>query len=410
MKNIKIILISCIMMIGSLLVAFETKQAQMTGVIFNQGNSAMNIPFELSNNLICLQVRVNGSEPAVFILDTGAGFNVIDSAFAAGIGLDLSKRQVSKRTGASYSQLSGLTFSLPGLEARGQTGKVQPLAMLSPFAGVPIAGILGYDFIKHFVFKIDYARARICFYDPKEFRYQGKGEQVPFELAPDLNWPVITVRIDPEKGEPRDIRLLIDTGAIGPLQINIPDLCRTTIPNTVTMGITGSGMGGVVGRMKSVSFGRTPLEFPLAVMPEAAAGETEDPIAKAVGQVSQGNFGGEIMRRFTVTFDYPNKLMILEPNRDFKKTMEHDMCGTFIIDQYQPVRGFQVLAVTPGSPAEKAGIQTGDLITSINGKEAGKVSLSQAKDLFRHDGKKITLAVRRGEQTLEIKFKLQRMI
>lgn len=410
MKTVLKIFLAFGLAFGSIMAGPATSQAQTTSLTFDQGNSAMEIPFDLASNLICFQVRVNGSEPAVFILDTGAGYNVIDSTFAANIGLDLSDRRVSPRTGAGYSQLSGLTISLPGLKVGGQSAKSQPLAMLSPFAGVPLAGILGYDFIKQFVFRIDYARSRISFYDPAGFVYNGKGEQVPFELAPGLNWPVITVRIDPEKGEPRDIRLLIDTGAIGPLQINIPDLCRTTIPNTITMGITGSGMGGVVGRLKSVSFGRTRLDRPLAVMPEAAAGDTEDPIAKAVNQVSQGNFGGAVLRRFTVTFDYPKQVMILEPNRDFGKAMEHDMCGAFIIDQYHPSRGFQVLAVTPGSPSEKAGVRPGDLITSVDGREAGKISLSQAKDRFRRHGKKIKLAVEREGQKLDLVFKLQRMI
>lgn len=368
------------------------------------------IRFDLASNLICLECRINGSGPAVFILDTGAGYNGIDSAFAAGIGLDLSDRRVSPRTGISYSQLSGLTISLPGLEVGGQAGKVQPLAMLSPYAGVPIAGILGYDFIRRFAFRIDYQRARIRFYGPGEPVPDGGGERVPFEIAKDLNWPVIGAGIEPERGEPRDIKLLVDTGAIGPLQINLPDLCRTTIPNTVTMGITGSGMGGVVGRLKSVRFGGTRLERPVAVMPEAAAGETDDPIAKAVSQVSSGNFGGEVLRLFTVTFDYPNRVMILEPNDLFGKPMEHDMCGIFIIDQHQPFRAYQVLAVTPGSPAQQSGLAAGDLITAVDGEPAGAMTLSRMRELLRLDGRTMRLAVKRGDQELTTAVTLRRMI
>jgi hypothetical protein len=40
------------------------------GVRFVSGQSALKIPFELSNNFILLQVRVNDSRPLWFIFDT----------------------------------------------------------------------------------------------------------------------------------------------------------------------------------------------------------------------------------------------------------------------------------------------------------------------------------------------------
>src|SRR5215218_9430208 len=47
------------------------------------------IPIELSGNEIFLSLRVNGSEPLWFVLDTGAGSTVISTTAAEALGLKL---------------------------------------------------------------------------------------------------------------------------------------------------------------------------------------------------------------------------------------------------------------------------------------------------------------------------------
>jgi hypothetical protein len=408
MKNIFSVMIN-IMLAGIFIVAPSASWSQTLRFDFTEGNRSMDIPFIPASNLICLKVSVNGSEPGIFVLDTGAGYNVIDSAFAAKLGLDLSQRKTSPRTGISYSQLSELTFGLQGMKAMYQTAKAMPVAQLGAFTGEMVDGILGYDFIKELVFRIDYNKSLISFYDPKGFSYNGSGQRIPFELT-EQNWPLTTIHITPQVGQPFDAKLIIDAGAIAPISINIPGLSNKSIPNTVTMGITGAGSGGCHGRLKAVSFGDLALKDPLAVMPTADAGNTKDPIAAMVGQVSAGNIGGELLRRFDVIFDYPGKVMILEPGREFKKPMEHDMCGAFLLNWFEPVRGFLVMAVTPGSPAEAAGIKQGDIITGIDGKKSEDITLTQARDLLKRNGKKVAFSINRDGQAMEISVKLKRMI
>jgi hypothetical protein len=49
---------------------------------FASGQSALKIPFELSNNLVLLQSQVNDSQPLWFIFDTGANSSLIDARMA----------------------------------------------------------------------------------------------------------------------------------------------------------------------------------------------------------------------------------------------------------------------------------------------------------------------------------------
>lgn len=63
-------------------------------VRFISGNSSLKMPFELSNNLILVQARVNDSVPLWFILDTGASSTVIDSQLAKALRLKARGRVV----------------------------------------------------------------------------------------------------------------------------------------------------------------------------------------------------------------------------------------------------------------------------------------------------------------------------
>lgn len=63
----------------------------------------------------------------------------------------------------------------------------------------------------------------------------------------------------------------------------------------------------------------------------------------------------------------------------------------------------EVLSVTPDSPAEKAGIQLGDVIVGVEGEDFVKLGYSTAINMIRgEEGKAVTITVKRGETTFEL--------
>ena len=68
---------------------------------------------ELSNNLVVLPVRVNGSLPLPFILDTGASTNVIDRRQAGNLGL-----AVAGGGDVDASEIEGVTLEIGDLRLR----------------------------------------------------------------------------------------------------------------------------------------------------------------------------------------------------------------------------------------------------------------------------------------------------
>jgi hypothetical protein len=70
---------------------------------FSSGSSAELIPFTYCDNHIYLPVRIiGGGEDVMFMLDSGASMTVIDSTFAARMGLPLGERMVGVGAGGAW--------------------------------------------------------------------------------------------------------------------------------------------------------------------------------------------------------------------------------------------------------------------------------------------------------------------
>ncbi len=87
-----------------------------------------------------------------------------------------------------------------------------------------------------------------------------------------------------------------------------------------------------------------------------------------------GNLGGGVLRRFTVTFDYANKRMYLQPNGDFGKADEFDRSGLWVLGDRDALK---VTDVAPESAAQRAMLQSGDRITTIGGEPVSKRNVGE---------------------------------
>ena len=71
--------------------------------------------------------------------------------------------------------------------------------------------------------------------------------------------------------------------------------------------------------------------------------------------------------------------------------------------------GVIVLKVVPGSPADKGGLQPGDIILAINGKPIENASQLQFEIMKTKPGTNITLTVMRGEKKIDLVVKIEEM-
>ena len=275
---------------------------------FTSGRSALNIPLEIDNNIILMQVSVNGSRPLRFIFDTGASHTILHSRRGAELGLKPEEKVDGMATGGPIegSLTSGVTLKAEGAEVSNQ--QIGLIDFPVP-PGFEFDGVIGYDFINAFVVEIDYLKKIMNLYDPRTYRYGGTGEIIPLSIA-GRRIPFVNTTIILEKGPPVEASLEVDTGADRTIIFSSPFVAKQQLVNRI-MGTTeggGRGAGGeqkiLVGKIKAARLGKF-------LFPNPPVGL----VLNNDGKEGDGVIGGEIFRRFKLILDYSRQRMILEPNK-----------------------------------------------------------------------------------------------
>ncbi len=122
-----------------------------------------------------------------------------------------------------------------------------------------------------------------------------------------------------------------------------------------------------------------------------------------------GNIGGEILKRFTVTFDYAKQRMCLKPNKNYGAPMNYDRSGMWINGRHGD---FVVKYVMAGGSVDRAGLKLGDVITAVNGKPATTLTLSGLRGMLRNGTpeSRVELVLGKGERARTVTLVLQRLI
>lgn len=280
---------------------------------FTSGNSALNIPLEIDNNIILMQVGVNNSKPLRFIFDTGASHTVLHSRRGAELGLKPEEQLSGTATGGRIegSLTSGVLLKVVGAEVSNQ--QIGLIDFPVP-PGFEFDGVIGYDFIKAFVVEIDYLQKIMNLYDPRTYTYRGRGEVIPLVLD-ERRTPLVHVEIIPPSGSSLNAILGVDTGADRAFIFNNSFVQQHGLVAAMTniKESAGRGAGGeqqiVVARAKTARLGRF-------LFPNPTVGLVRDPERDGATKEGDGVIGGEIFRRFKVIIDYSRQRMILEPNKD----------------------------------------------------------------------------------------------
>jgi hypothetical protein len=375
------------------------------------GQSGTRVPFDLFENNILVQARINGSQPVWLVLDTGASIDVLNERLFKSLGL-LGAGAVHLNAGggaASGTFAEGATINLQGVEATGQRIAAVPLDEMKTYFGRDVEGLLGNNFLGNFVVEIDYAGRTLTFHDPKTFNLAGDPEAIPLENRGGI--PFAKVEVSVSGRDAVTEQFLIDSGSTRTFHLNRPfaeahQVLQGLPKGKQIEGVGGGGLGGdtrfVDARIDHLRLGRYTIAKPVISVSRDAAGEGASSDA--------GIIGGELLRRFTVILDYQNQRMSLKPNRYFSEPYDIDMSGLELVAQPDDLKAIRIKSVRAHFPAEQAGLREGDLVVAIDGRPAAEFDLDRLTRMFMRNGKEIRLTVRRGEKVIEAKLRLKRAI
>jgi hypothetical protein len=357
------------------LTAYARPAAPPTGGEIAGGAASVTLPFRLLNNHIYVEARLNGEGPFTFIVDSG-GHTLISPELVARLGLK-SVGAFQTSGAGEKTQASGFVavgdIALGALHLRDQIGfatKIYDPAI----EGISVDGMVGFELIRRFATRIDYAARTITFTDPARFDPAGAGDPTPFVFYDHL--PQVAGFIDDLPA-----RLDIDTGSRSEIDVTSPFVAahalRARFPHGVT-AVTGWGVGGKVAsyvvRLPSLTLGDQTADGPVADLDDAHGGSFSD-------SNFDGNVGGGFLKRFTVTLDYAHQILWLKPLVPPPADAgAFDRAGLWI---NAAPGGYLVVDVSPGGPAAQAGLAAGDLVTAIDGRPARAARLSEARAFLR---------------------------
>ncbi|HEX8072359.1 MAG TPA: aspartyl protease family protein [Pyrinomonadaceae bacterium] len=374
---------------------------------FTSGASAPGITFELTQNLILVAARVNDSAPLWFIFDTGADSTVLDATQVERLKLAVRGRVTSSGgAGAATADLvPGTSVSLPGAAVDGLTVAALPLDSFASPLGRRVDGVLGNDFIRHFVVEIDYAARRLSLYAPAQYRHTGA--RLPMTIEDGL--PFVTASVTPPGRAPLAGKFELDTGSTGALLLNTPfvrrhGLLRAVAPTVTTrIGGVGGTAAARLGRVARAQLGPFALPRPVVRLSLSRRGDY-------ASARYDGLIGGDIFRRFKVVFDLAGRTLGLEPNGELAAPFEVDMSGLELLGDGPDYATILIDEVVPHSPAAEAGVEGGETLQAIDGRPAAEFTLEEVRRLFTQAGREYRLTLLHAGRVVEVRLKLRRRV
>ncbi len=384
--------------------AFEVPPQAFADVAFLDGGTQARLAIELLNNHVFVSVEIAG-HALRFLLDTG-GVNLLATLAARRIGL-ASVGAVEARgpgeqsVGSGFARVERLVIG-GAVALERQLVRVLDMPGFDDVEGVRVDGVLGVELFKRLVVQVDYAARELLLADAATFAAPPSATSLPITFFG--HFPGIAAELDGLAGQ-----FWLDTGNRGGLVLLAPfveehglaERYATTPLTTMGWGIGGPAQGRLA-RGGRLVLGGVAVDAPVLRMPAANDG------ALAIRHVA-GNIGGEILRRFVVTFDYARRVVHLVAGESAARPFDVDRSGMWI---NRRADGAIVGDVMTGSPADAAGLQVGDVIVAVDGEAASAIGLDALRRRLAESsaGMRITLDVRRVDAEIQAALVLRDLV
>jgi hypothetical protein len=395
----------------------ECQSIKLNGTYFPKGNSTFVIPFDIINNLIVINVELNNELPLKFIFDTGAENTILcKKEIAATLGLKYERKAALMGSDLSRNLVAYVSNSVLFNYPKGGFTLTDILILdedylkLESILGESIAGILGINAFKDFVFHINYEKKEMTLYQRNKLTINTKlYEKNPIYVF--HNKPYINMFSQMNKNSSVDtLNFLMDTGASISLLYYMQTIEKYRLPSKIITGSLGAGFGGFlegyIGRVNSITLGKFKLDNPLTNF------QIFDSLPESLKEYKRnGIVGNELLGRFNTYYDLNNNAVYMKPNKFFKKTFAFDKSGLHVIASGTNLNHYFVDNVIENSAAASVDIRSGDEIVKIGWWSAKWYSLDSIYAIFQKKaGKKVRITIKRGEIRLKKVITLKELI
>jgi hypothetical protein len=358
---------------------------------------------QMTGGVIILQGQFDSFKDTLnFILDTGSGGISLDSATVDYFGLKgtPSNRTIRGIAGIrNVSFLNNSTLHLPGLSIDSLNFHINDYSILTAVYGEKSDGIIGYSVFSRYIVKVDYDSSKLEFWTKGLYKYPRGG----YLLKPVINTiPVQQLRVKDERTI--NARFLYDMGAGLNMMLSTDFLNDSSLLDKKRKLFTkeAEGLGGKIDMamtvIKEIKLG--PYKFrnvPIYVFSDTF-NITSYPFLG-------GLIGNDILRRFNVILNYDRRDIYLVPNSHFNEPFDYSYTG---IELYYIDGKILIGDVAKDSPAEKAGLQEGDMVVAVN--KNFSQNLQQYKAAIQSTGDRLQLIIQRNGDLIQFSFKVKSIL
>lgn len=379
--------------------------AQVLGLELLGDKEKIVIPFQYKHNFILLKVRMSNL-PLNFLFDTGAEHTI------------LFKKDISDILGYNYEdpiQLAGsdldrivlafitrnVSLKLEGTRTVERDIVVldEDILHLDELTGESIDGIIGSRFFRGLKVEIDYKSQEVILHRNLPISKIKKEKYHEMEVVMNSHKPYLKCKIKNDI-KVTDVDILIDTGAGVPFLLFLGDKSKVNLPEYYMTGNLAKGLGGdITGYLAKTQSLSLDDKFEFSNLITNYQTLRTDSLRKIVYH-RDGLIGNPLLERFSIIIDYVNEKAYFKPNKKYDKEFEYDISGLILYAFGKNLDSYFVKEVLEGSPAEKAGIQRGDILKKVGILRANFYTLEGIyRRLIRKKGKQIRLKIERQGQT-----------
>jgi predicted aspartyl protease len=317
-------------------------------------NGAVSVPAEVVGHVMFVSVMVNGHGPFRVMVDTGCSVTIVSPDLAEAVGAiieDQNGNTIVAQNGlgnpTNVQQILLESVDLGGAHFEGVTAAVSDsFDGLSAINGRRVDGALGFPLFQELFLGLDFPNQRLLL--GNDWPASVTKPQTGLTVIEHLDVPFVQVQI---QGKP--IEVMIDTGANQALQLPV--------------GLANSLQWKVEPRVGSLvaAFGEVGRECIGRLSGSLLLGDIEQVEPTAIVSTGPASLGLRSLERFCVVFHQTeNKVWLCGPNPSpILPTTERSIGLSLYSDQ----GGLRIAGVIPGSPAEKAHMTVGSLITKVEG-------------------------------------------
>jgi Aspartyl protease/PDZ domain len=313
------------------------------------------------HNRIYFPAKVNGHDTIV-LLDSGASVSAADKAFAASIGLTSHGAFTAPGAGGITTTgfASGVDIQIGALTLHGVKVATFDFAPIGRRIGHPLPFVLGSDVFNQFAVDIDFAHRRLAFRNPDSLTRPAGAVEVSLTRVKDRAVPIAI-----EGAAPVPFEFDLGDGApldIAPAYYEPRRLLRGRRTSQVEAGGVGGFHGETIATIRRLAFAG--VEFH-----DVPATFTSDKSSADNSNLLFGTVGLPLLARFHLIVDYTHDRLFATPYPNAAVTpFVRDRLGAVLARKDGAVA---VQFVSPGSPAQAAGLKVGDRVAEIDGKPAG---------------------------------------